>query len=368
MFNAPRPTPHNLLVNLAFLTSKPTGHTTYALNLLPQLQCLSPTLLSPRSIEPYSCHIIPDNINTDHGSKGHLRRLIWTQWQLPKIYKELKSQLIFSPVPEAPLFSHCRYVVTVHDLIPLRFARRFSRLTAYFRYYIPQVLRQAEHIICNSQSTANEVMEFFAIPAAKITPILLAYDASHFHNLDLPTQNYFLYLGRHDHYKNLHRLLTAFASLPKHLWQDQELQLWLAGPKDQRYTPLLQAQVIELGLEQRVKFLDYVPYADLPALINQAIALVFPSLWEGFGLPALEALACGTPVIASNLSALPEVTGDAAILIAPYNVEAIAHAMQEVASSELVRSQLRQAGLTRAQQFSWEATGKATAAVLDQYS
>ena len=143
--------------------------------------------------------------------------------------------------------------------------------------------------------------------------------------------------------------------------------MWIAGSEDKRYTPLLKAQVQELGLVERVKFLDYIPATDLPKVINQAIALVFPSLWEGFGLPVLEAMGCGTPVITSNLSSMPEVAGGAALLVNPYSVEEIASAMQELAVDAKVRSHLRELGLARAKQFSWEKTGLETAAILDRY-
>ena len=116
-----------------------------------------------------------------------------------------------------------------------------------------------------------------------------------------------------------------------------------------------------------MKFLDYVPYADLPKLLGQAIALVYPSLWEGFGLPLLEAMACGTPVISSNCAALAEVAGDAALLVDPVKVTDITEAMQLVATDEEARSQLRELGLARSRTFSWQKTGEATAAILQQY-
>jgi glycosyltransferase involved in cell wall biosynthesis len=351
-----------LLINLSFIFSQPTGISTYAINLFPHLQPLEPTLLTAQTFPDYRCYPVPPNLTPAQGSKGHFRRLLWTQWQLPEIYKRLNSSLIFSPVPEAPLFAGCRSVVMVHDLIPLRFPKRFSPLTPYFRYYIPQVLAQAEHIICNSRATAQDIIDLFHIPEEKITPILLAYDANHFRFLDIPTSNYFLYIGRHDPYKNIARLIDAFATLS---CRDDEL--WIAGSGDKRYTPVLMAQVEQLGLTNQVKFLDYVPYEQLPTLINQAIALVFPSLWEGFGLPVLEAMACGTPVITSNLSSLPEVAGDAALLVNPYNMGEIAEVMQAVAADSGLRSRLRQASLARASQFSWTKTGQATAQVLQRY-
>ena len=354
---------NQLLINLSFLTSKPTGITTYATNLFPHLQPLNPTLLVSQPIANYSCYPISSNLTPEQGTQGHLRRLLWTQLQLGQIYHQLKSRLLFSPIPEAPIFSNCRYIVMVHDLIPLRFPKPFSRLTAYFRYYLPQVLAQAQHIICNSTATARDLTDFFGIPSEKITPILLAYDADSFRFLDLPTSNYFLYIGRHEAYKNLHRLIAAFAALPN----CRDYELWLAGPSDRRSTPSVIAQVEHLGLTAQVKFLDYVPYAELPTIINQAQALVFPTLWEGFGLPVLEAMACGTPVITSNLSSLPEVAGDAAILVNPYKVEEIASAMQAVAEDSGLRSHLRQLALARASHFSWAKTGQATVEVIFPY-
>lgn len=361
----------SLLVNLATLSVQPTGLTTYSKNLFPYLRSLDPTLLvssvfmesAAQVIDQQQCYQIPAGMTSDQGSKGHLKRLTWIQTQLPKIYQQLAANLLFSPVPEAPLAANCRHIVTVHDLIPLRFPQRFSPLTSYHRYYVPRVLNQAEHIICNSQATAEDISQFHQISASKITPIPLAYDANHFRFLNLPTQNYFLYLGRLDPYKNVQRLIAAFAAMPDRA----DYELWLVGPRDQRYVPALEQQIQTLELTDRVKFLDYVAYDQLPTVINQAIALVFPSLWEGFGLPVLEAMACGTPVIASNLSSIPEVTGDAALLIDPADVSAISQAMMTLARDAGACAELRRAGLVRSTQFSWEYTGQATIDVLRNY-
>ncbi|MEH2246189.1 glycosyltransferase family 4 protein [Nostoc sp.] len=354
---------NELIINLSILLSKPTGISNYADNLVPYLKFLQPTLLTAKNYSDFNCCLVPDNLTPDQGTKGHFRRLIWTQFELPQIYKNLRSHLLFSPLPEAPIYTNCRFVVMSHDLIPLRFPKHFSRLTSYHRYYVPQVLNQAQHIICNSSATARDIIDFYQIPTSKITPIPLAHDRTHFCPLNLPTRNYFLYIGRQDTYKNLQRLITAFAALSN----SNEYELWLAGPTDLRHTPVLQVQVEKLGITNRVKFLNYIPYSELPKIINQAIALVFPSLWEGFGLPVLEAMACGTPVITSNLSSLPEVAGDAAILINPYNTGEITEAMQTIATDSGLRSRLSSQGIIHSQQFSWEKTGKATSEVLSRY-
>jgi glycosyltransferase involved in cell wall biosynthesis len=355
----------SILFNLAFLPTRPTGWATYSLNLLkslnlPNIEAVSPIPLA----ENIKIHPSPINLTTEAGAKGHLKRLLWTQFYLPKIYQQLQAQLLFSPVPELPIGTRCRAIATIHDLIPLHFPQWFSQAQKlYCRYYIPTVLQQAEHIICNSQTTAQDVVKFCGISAQKVTAIPLAYDTSNFRDLQLPQKNYFLYLGRHNPHKNPQRLVSAFAALPN----CSDYELWFAGPSDPRYTPALRAQITALGLQQQVKFLDYVPYKELPKLLNQAIALVFPSLWEGFGLPVLEAMACGTPVITSNLASLPEVAGDAALLVNPYEVAELTQAMQAIVTEANLRSQLHQSGLARAAQFSWTQTGQATAEILQQY-
>jgi len=355
-----------LLINLSVLFPQPTGISTYILNLLPYLKNLEPTLLTTNSYPDFNCYSIPKGLAPDRGAKGHLKRLLWTQFRLSSIYRQLKANLLFSPLPEAPINSPCRFVVMVHDLIPLRFPSFTSPLTHYFRYYVPQVLQQAKHIICNSQATAKDITEYYQIPADKITSIPLAYDHHHFRPIqdNKPEHPYFLYLGRPNPYKNLPRLIAAFAQLPPDL---SDYRLWIAGSFDRRYTPNLQQQAQELAVSDRIKFLDYIPYDHLPKVITQATALVFPSLWEGFGLPVLEAMACGTPVITSNLSSLPEVTATAAILIDPYRVEALADALKIIAQDRQLHSKLSHLGKKRANEFSWQKTGLATAAILNQY-
>jgi glycosyltransferase involved in cell wall biosynthesis len=356
-----------LLINLSMLMTRPTGISTYALNVVPHLAALGPTLLTaqPQRFPDFQTQPIPGDLTPEQGSLGHARRLVWTQQRLPQHYQAEGASLIFSPVPEMPLWRGCRTVVMVHDFIPLRFPRWRSPLTNYFRLVVPQVLHQAVHIICNSQSTADDVIRFGGVSAAKVTPIPLAYDAEHFKPLGLPRQNYFLYIGRHDPYKGIDRAIAAFAQLPQSLVKANDCELWIAGGADPRFTPRLQAQVAELGLADRVKFLGYVPYGDLPKLINQALAFVFPSQWEGFGLPVLEAMACGTPVITTAAGAIPEVTGKAAIVIEQTCPERLCYAMHSFLEDPLQAQQLRDRGLAQAQKFSWLNTGEATLSSLN---
>ncbi len=352
-----------LIFNQAFLNHQPTGLSSYTLGVLPSLKPLEPLLLSATHYSGFAYHPVSSSLSIDRGRVGHIRRILWNQLCVPKIYRDYCSNLLFTPIPEAPLYSDVRFIVTVHDLIPLRFFNKNSPLYLYFKYFIPEVLNQAQHILCNSVATANDILDFFSIPASKVTPISLGYNASAFHFLNLPTQNYFLYVGRHDPYKNLSQLITSFRTVAARSSAD----LWIGGPFDARFTPMLKQQVSEAGLEQRVKFINYISPDELTVLLNKAIALVFPSLWEGFGLPILEAMACGTPVITSNVSALPEVARDAAVLFDPGDTRQLADAMKAVASSAEMRASLREAGLKRASQFSWMKTGDQTVEMLKKF-
>jgi glycosyltransferase involved in cell wall biosynthesis len=307
---------------------------------------------------------VPDRLNTDFGRIGHLKRLLWVQFFLPKIFKRLSSTLLFSPLPEAPIYTDLRHIVTVHDLIPLRFSgKKFSPLTSYFKYYVPRVLRSAEHLLADSEATAQDLKSFYGISASKVTVVPLSYDAGNFKFLNLPSKNHFVYLGRFDIHKNIERIIEAFFESKLY----QSCKLYLVGSVQSPYISGLQAYIHHLGLTDTVLFLDYVAYQDLPVILNQALALLQPSLWEGFGLPILEAMACGTPIITSNISSLPEVAGEAGILVNPYNVSEIASAMKAVASNHQLRSELRAKGLERAQQFSWEKTARLTTDVLYRY-
>ena len=379
-----------MLINLAYLIERPTGTTAYALNLLPHLQELSPTYLATPASGLDSRRpeyiAVPDNMT--QGSLGHARRLAWTQLQLPKFCKD--ARLLFSPIPEAPLSvgkHHYRSVVTFHDLIPLRFPEMFGAIKYYYRHYVPHVLAQADQVLCNSEATARDISSFYNLPAHKITTILHAYNERHFRpvswpiaqlkaqlsaqlsvqllgslgSFDIAARSYFLMVGRHAPYKNIRTAIAAIKALPDHV-------LIVAGPEDPRYTPNLKALADDMGVSSQVQFVSYVPYAQLPALISGAIALIFSSLWEGFGVPILEAMACGTPVITSKLASLAEVAGEAAYFVEnPEDAEELGRAMAAIAADTQVQRQLSEMGLQRAKQFSWEKTGSATAEVLRHY-
>jgi glycosyltransferase involved in cell wall biosynthesis len=186
------------------------------------------------------------------------------------------------------------------------------------------------------------------------------YPALKRHHIEFP---YILYVGSIEPRKNLPRLLVAYAHLRRR--GSTRWRLVVAGPRKWKSGPVYDA-VARLELAEHVHFAGFVPEADLPALYNGADLFAFPSLYEGFGLPVLEAMACGTPVVTANTSSLPEVAGAAALLVDPSDVEEIAGALRRVLEDPALARDLRERGLARAAQFSWERTARATVAVYEK--
>jgi glycosyltransferase involved in cell wall biosynthesis len=352
-----------LPVNLSFLMDKPTGISTYARHVAHALgdrDDLDPLFLvadQHRDFATYRRFSIPPQLTPEQGVRGHAQRLLWTQFSLPRVCRQIQSNVLFSPIPEAPIGSinpQFRYAVTAYDLIPLRFPQKATPLLAYHKFYVPEVLRRADRILAISTATARDLRSFLQIDPKKIDVIPLAYDRQQYYDRQLPRSNYFVYVGRQEPYKNLDRIIQAMAQIP------DEIELHILGKVDARYAPALKHRAKLLKLSHRIKFCGYIPEVELPEAIGRAIGLVFPSLWEGFGLPILEAMACGTPVITSNFGSMPEVAGEAALLVDPYNVGMIAAAMRLLWNDSAARSQLQAAGLKRVKAFNWEKTGQLT--------
>ena len=317
--------------------------------------------LDPRATGRPNSLAIPGDLSMDQGREGHLRRLLWTQNQVPGLLQKTGAPLLLSPLPEAPVLRPAvRSIVLAHDLIPLRFPRP-GPLLAYHLAYVPLVLHQAERVLCNSEATAREVHRWLRVPQRKLVVVRLGFDPGQLRPLHLPRQPFFLVLGRHDYHKNLPRLLKAFAQLA-----NPDPTLKLVGSFHGRLTAKLRRLAAELGIARQCQWIPWVGNAERRLLLNTTQALVMPSLWEGFGLPALEAMACGTPVIAGRAGALPEVVGSAGLLVNPTNPFHIAEAMAAVLSDRTIEDQARQAGPSRAALFSWDKTARQVEALLEE--
>ena len=287
------------------------------------------------------------------------------QWAVPPLLRRLQADLYHSPYYLMPYRPGVPALLTVYDLIPLLFPEHASfRAGLLFRWATALALRAAGHVLTPSESTRCDLLSVYRLPAEKVTSVPLAADPAlcprpeaeiealrRKHGLP---EAYVLYLGSNKPHKNLTRLVEAWARL-----QPQSYPLVIAGAWNPRYQESrLRAET--LGLRPSVLWLGPIPESDLPALYAGATAFVFPSLYEGFGLPVLEAMACGAPVVCARTSSLLEVGADAALYFDPTSVAAMADALKRALADPGLRTDLRQRGLARAAQFSWERTARQT--------
>ncbi|AEK19265.1 group 1 glycosyl transferase [Methanococcus maripaludis X1] len=252
-------------------------------------------------------------------------------------------------------------IITVYDISPILYPKthKYSRVIMH-KYFFPIILKSSDKIISISENTKRDIMDHFKIPEDKIKVIPLASNKN-FKKLDendiLKIKSkynfeypFILYVGTLEPRKNIPNLLKAFYSIKK---QEITHKLVIAGGKGWKYQEIFKT-IKKLNLQNDVIFTGYVPDEDLPGLYNAADLFVYPSLYEGFGLPPLEAMQCGTPVITSNTSSLPEVVGDAGIMINPYDVDELANKMYEVLTNEDLGNELSKQGIERAKLFSWK--------------
>jgi len=292
------------------------------------------------------------------------------QWQLPRLLRRLPQQptIYHSPYFLMPYRPGLSTLLTFYDLIPLRFPAYVSeRARLFFRVAQHLALRTAQQIVAISEASRRDLLATFRIAPERVITTPLAPDprfrpqpeaaiAAIRARYALP-DHVVLYLGINKPHKNLVTLLTAYAQLPTN-----SPPLVIAGAWDDRY-PEAKQTAAALNLTPRVRFLGPVAEIDLPALYAAATAFVFPSRYEGFGLPVLEAMACGTPVACSNVSSLPEVAGDAALLFDPDNSTSIGQSLQRLLDDAPLRADLRARGVAQAARFTWAQTAAATLAV-----
>ncbi len=302
-------------------------------------------------------------------------RLLWEQLALPVHLRRRRIDVLHSPHHTAPLVvAGCRRVITFHDLTFFLLADRYPRSRLlYFRTMSRATARVADALICPSQAVREDIVRILHVPPEKVRAIAEAA-APEFQpikdkaalerlrtRLTLP-ERFILSVGSLEPGKNRAALIKAFAGLRK---RGLEQKLVVAGQRAWKYEADL-ALAGDLGIEGDVLFTGYVPPEEMPALYNAAELFVFPSLYEGFGLPVIEAMACGVPVVASNLSAIPEVAGEAALLVDPRDVEQLCDAMERLLRDKRLQAALRRRGLKRAQGFSWERTARETIAVYEE--
>lgn len=328
------------------MRSPTTGVQRYVLEILPHLP------VQPRLLKPSAAL---------HGALGHA----WEQLVLPA---RLGPRLLWSPSNTGPLAVQ-RQVVTVHDLAPLDHPEWLNpNFAAWYRWLLPKLLKRVSHVISVSEFTRDRILQRIRMDPARISVIPHGvgsrFTPAPEHQLDalfekLPCRRYFLSVGSLEPRKNLATLLRAWALAQTEI--DADTWLVIVGQKG---TPRVFAETHMPETPARTHWAGRLPDELLPAAYTGALALLYPSKYEGSGMPPLEAMACGTPALTSNQTALPETVGDAALTLDPETPDDWAHAMLRIARDDALRAQLRLRGLERAARFSWGAAAAKTHAVL----
>lgn len=296
-------------------------------------------------------------------------RIAWEQTAGMTVARRHALDVLHAPVNVIPVLTGTPSVVTIHDLAFHHFPRQYpAAKQRYLRMMTRLSVRRATRVIAVSEATRRDVIDVYGCPPERVVTVpngvsdefrpLPDEEIARFRQAEGLTEPFLLFLGTLQPRKNLETLLRAYARVQA----ESGWRLVVAGATGWSYDPVFQT-ARDLGLADVVRFAGYVPPERLPLWYNAAGMLVYPSLYEGFGLQLVEAMACGTPVIAADTSSLPEVVGNAGLLAAPRDVDGFARAIVSLARSPDMREDLRARGLRRAALFSWAATADRTLAV-----
>jgi glycosyltransferase involved in cell wall biosynthesis len=362
-----------LAINASIVGANPTGLGIYSIKLIRALdEIRSDFFVYASSAGAFGglrapIGRVPRTTRPDYGALGHVLRLLWLQGALRLWLSKTGVTALLNTVPEGVLRSPVPQVTVVHDLLPLRFPPEYPRQQYYFRILVRRILKDSRVVVADSKHTRGDILEHYGVPAGKVRVIYPGYDADAFFCSEPrrsprpPEDPYILYVGNLLPHKNLPRLLDAFALLRRR----RSCRLIIRGEGRPAYASLLRERLESLGLRDSVTFAAYLGEDGLRRLYSDAVCLVLPSLGEGFGLPVLEAMACGTPVITASASSLPEVAGDAALMVDPYDALGLADAMHRMLTDSGLRENLRERGLRRVSAFTWRRTALELSRALD---
>jgi glycosyltransferase involved in cell wall biosynthesis len=296
-------------------------------------------------------------------------RILWEQLVQPWVLRQIEADLVHGPVFVGPLLASCPTVITIHDLSFYRFPDLFRPANRLYLKVVTRLSAQrARRLIAVSSHAAAETTRLLSVPPGRIDVVYHGVDpafrplpvdkvAAFRRRQGLP-ERFVLFVGTLEPRKNLTRLVEAFSRI----CADDDVGLALVGAKGWLYDEVF-ARIEALELGDRIIFPGYVTNGELPFWYNAATFLAYPSIYEGFGLPILEAQACGTPVITSEVSSLPEAAGDGALMVDPYDVEALATGMGRLLADSQLREELQARGRAHAAGFSWPRTAADTATV-----
>jgi len=348
------------------------GVGTYARGLasaLPEVSSSNITFVHRREHEFYRGR--PELVFPSWGSKFARKQIL-----LPHVLNAAGFDLVHETFHFPPFFGRGRFfkVMTIHDMTPFVLPRQTMdvRNWLWHRLLVPPLARRADHVLTDSDHSRQDIIRVLGLPPERVSVAHLAADSS-FHprcpeevdrlraRYQLP-ERFLLFVGTIEPRKNLVRLIRAYERASARIG---DVGLVLAGGLGWRYRPVLRA-VRRSPVRERIRLLGRVPEEELPVLYSAALALVFPSLYEGFGLPPLESMQCGCPVLTSNNSSLPEVVGDAALTVDARDETGLALAIERICNDETLRAALREKGVRRAERFTWRRCAEATVAAYER--
>ncbi len=361
------------------LDSKPTGFGVYSINIVNELFKKHEDMVI-WTVDDSRLQIPKNKIRTVMqsfrflGESLYLLRPLWVELILPRLLKQEGIDVLYATIAGEITYCPIPQVVTVHDLIALTFPEDAPLGVQWnYKFRVPVILKKASSIIAVSEYTKNDIVRLYGISCDKIHTVHNGYDKDHFRHRNKPEvldqyglqhKNYILYVGNAQPRKNLARLIEAFSAIRDKIPHT----LVLIGPKAPQDLLKLIAIIDKFHVVDRVKLLRYVPYEDLPVLYSGADLFTYLSLYEGFGLPVLEAMACGTPVLASNTTSVREVAGEAAVLVDPTDVKAINNALLDTILDRQKLRDLSIMGLSRCKEFSWRRAAEQILTVLKKSS
>lgn len=349
-----------IYINATILDEKPTGLGIYVKNIIAKLKNkeIKFEVFCPIEIDGVKVNKTTEKLKTTYKKKGGLVRFLWTQFVLP--FKVNKNDIVYHPFQYLSILSRSKQIITIHDFIPLYYPEVAKHQYYYYKIIMPILLKRAYKIVCISENTKNDVIKFFNVEESKLVKIYNGYDEGLFNTKYIKeniiqkyniTEKYFIAVGAGYSHKNLETALKAF----KRVINENKCEFVIVG-KDSEYINKLKQLCKDLRIEEKVKFVGYVPDNDLPTLYNKAVAFVYPTLYEGFGLPILEAMACETVVLSANNSSLPEVYGKSVISFDAKDEDSIANAMELLLKDESVAKNLINASKEQIKKFNWDIT------------
>lgn len=293
---------------------------------------------------------------------------LWTQIGLPiRLFRRKDVDIFFTTSHYAPRFSPVPTVISIMDVSYFHYPELFNKKDLYkLKNWTQYSANKARKIITISNSSKNDIIKYYQIPEEKIVvvyPGIKEIEVSKMNKIPAKYKiqgDFILYIGTLQPRKNLTRLIEAISII-----KNKKITLVIIGKKGWQYEEILAAPDT-YGVKDRVEFLDFVPDEDLPSFYQNALCYVLPSLYEGFGLPILEAMQYGCPVLTSNVSSLPEAGGDAALYFDPMNVDDIAHKIDKVEEDNKLREEMKRKGLAHVKKFSWEKSAEHVLAILEK--